>query len=239
MLDEFELLDERVQEKKLDPEIFNYLRSQMQHHAALSFILAGRHRLDQMTPRFKNIIFNVGSHQEVGFLKPEEAERLITKPVEPYGVSYAKECVDRILQLTAGHPYFIQRLCQGSVELLNKRKSGYIVTMDILKQAIEDSLKYDQILEDLWSSQLSAMDRVFFQTLATLVTEDDAWVSEAELLKNSELASAELAEVLQKSFAQRLIMYRQNPGQATEYAFGVDLLRLWIKNASPIQHVHG
>lgn len=238
MLDEFELLDERVQRKKLDPEIFNFLRSQMQHHMSLSFILAGRHTLEEMTPEFRNIIFNVGYHKEVGFLDANEAERLITEPVKPFAVSYARECVERILKLTAGHPYFIQQLCQRSIALLNKRKEGYLVTMDILNQAIEDSLKYDQVLEQLWSTELSDMDKKLFQTLTDLIYRDNVWVPETEIIEKSQLTTGELVHILQKPIIQKLIVCRQLADRTSEYAFGVDMLRLWIKNSKPIQQSH-
>ncbi len=68
MWDEFEKLDERVQSQKLDPEIFSYLRSKMQHQPSVTFILAGQHSLEDMTPRFRDIVFNVALHYQVGCL---------------------------------------------------------------------------------------------------------------------------------------------------------------------------
>ena len=234
LMDEFELLDTRVQQNKLDAEIFNYLRSQMQHHSSLSFILAGRHRLEEMTPEFRNIIFNVGYHKEVGFLNTAEAERLITEPVKPYAVSYSAECVERILKLTAGHPFFIQQLCQRSIALLNNNKKGYVITADILNQAIEDSLKYNQVLGELWASELSENDQKLFQALAGLITQDDQWIDQHELVQQSGLTTDEVIKILQKPIIQKLIEQRCPSQDKVEYAFSVDMLRLWIRNSRPI-----
>lgn len=235
MLDEFEKLDTRVQQEKLDAEIFNYLRSKMQHHKALSFILAGRHRLEEMTSEFRNIIFNVGYHKEVGFLDAAEAQRLITEPVKPYAVTYSNECVERIMKLTAGHPFFIQQLCQMSITLLNKRKKGYEVDAEILSQAVDDVLKHNSVLSELWSSELCEEDRKLFIGLSDLIDQDDKWIEEAEIVKYSNLTADNIAQALQKPIIQKFIVQRELEKDKTEYAFGVDILRLWIKNSKPIQ----
>lgn len=235
MLDEFELLDERVKQGKLDSEIFNYLRSKMQHQSFLSFILSGRHRLDEMTPAFRNIIFNVAYHKEVGFLNEHESKRLIIEPVRPYAVTYEDDCVERILRLTAGHPYFIQQLCQNCVELLKQGGKSYVVTTDVLDEALQKALQQNSTLDNLWNQELDPIDRKLIIALSRLIQNLDEAVDETDLLRSCQVSEQDLVQSLQKPIFQKLITRRVAGNKCAEYAFGVDMLRLWV-NQLPLTY---
>lgn len=229
MLDEFEKIDERVLENKLDAEIFSYLRSKMQHQSFLSFILAGRHRLEEMTPEFRNLIFNVANHKEVGFLDIEEARRLIVEPVQPYAVTFDEECIKRILHLTAGHPYFIQQLCYECIELLKKDRESYQVTNDVLDDALKTALHFNSTLKYLWEVELDDVDHVIINALATEIKDLDEWVDESHLLNIGNISESELTQSIQKPVFQKLITRRPAQDKKFEYGFGVDMLRLWVR----------
>lgn len=229
MLDEFELLYERVKNNKLDSDIFQYLRSLMQHEAQVSFILAGRHPLDEMALEVRTPIFNVAYHKEIGFLDSEAANRLVVEPVKPYGVEYEEKSVNRILKLTAGHPLFIQQLCKNCIDILNRRKKGYLVTIDILDEALQMALYNNIILLDLWKIELDEKDRKIVGMLAEMIDQDNVWVKESDLLNRIQANVQELTQALQKPLIRKLILYRTSSSDDTEYAFGVDILRLWIK----------
>jgi hypothetical protein len=230
MLDEFEKIDKYVLEKKLDADIFSYLRSKMQHLSFLSFILAGRHRLEEMTPEFRNLIFNVAYHKEVGFLDADEAKRLITEPVQPYAVTFEEDCIKRILQLTAGHPYFIQQICHECIELLKKDKTSYKVTNNILDGALKTTLLHNSTLKSLWEEELDATDRLIISALATEIKEAGEWIKESRLLNVGRINKSELEQSIQKPVSQKLILRRLGQDKKNEYGFGVDMLRLWIQN---------
>lgn len=229
MIDEFELLDDRVTTGKIDQEIFNYLRSKMQHQPSVTFILAGRHRLDEMTPNYKNLIFNVALHHEVGFLNREETERLIREPVKPSAVNYDNDVVERIWKLTRGHPYFIQQLCRNCVDSLNKERQGYQVTNIHLEKAIEDSLRHNVVLDELWKKKIGKNDRLLLNILAQLA-ENDQNIVYSELVHQSKLSEEVVSQSLQKLKTHQLIMEDFSSSlQQHQYRFGIDLLRLWVK----------
>lgn len=229
MLDEFELLDERVKKGEIQPSIFQYLRSKMQHQTSVTFILAGRRKLDEMTLEYRNLIYNVSSHREVGFLNKDEAERLIRKPVEMMGVTYTPSVVERILNLTGGHPFFIQQLCSNCIDILNEEERGYEVTDVTLSAALETALKHNTVLEYLWKKESTENDQMVLKSLAWLSGDGRRWVSKSQLLTDMQaLDDPQLSSVLQKLEAQKLVESQSQDSAPTHYRYQVDLLRLWI-----------
>jgi hypothetical protein len=121
-LDEFEALMEHP--KQFDNDFFNHLRALMDDNA-LMLVIASFERLDvyqkrrSLTSRF----FNLGHVQELGRLKPDEAEALVKLPA---GAQPALTDMEQRLALSWGqlHPYLLQLAC-GS--LCEARQLGYDV----------------------------------------------------------------------------------------------------------------
>ena len=81
MIDEFECLDEMVASGSLDKKIFNQLRNLMQHQPALMFIMAGAHRLEELSPEYRGLVQSIALIREVSFISKEDSEALIRQPV--------------------------------------------------------------------------------------------------------------------------------------------------------------
>jgi GAF domain-containing protein len=230
MLDEFEKLDGYVQAGRIDAEIFSYLRSVMQHRPLVTFILAGRHRLDEMTPTYRNMVFNVALHKEVGFLSSQEAEHLIRSPIEPSAVSYGNKVVERILKLTGNHPYFIQQLCYNCIDRLNQQQQGYQVTEEYLNWALHEALIHNSLLDYLWNEEITEDDRRVLKALAHLSDDEDVWVTIPQLIGQGGLAEESGSKSLEKLEKQQLIIRDRPPEQQQDrYRYGIDMLRLWIR----------
>ena len=229
MLDEFEILDNRVIDGKIDKEIFSYLRSKMQHQPSVAFILAGRHTLDEMTSQYRNIVFNVALHKEVGFLSYQEAERLIRTPVEQSAVTYDDGVVERIQRLTGGHPYFIQQLCHTCIDLINQQMKEYRVTHDHLNSALEAALQNNTILSYLWEAEVNENERRVLKSLAHLSKEENNWITVADISIRSDLDEIKTNSSLKKLCTQQLIIgdTQQDP-TPHKFRFRIDLLRLWV-----------
>jgi GAF domain-containing protein len=230
MLDEFELLDDRVKVGKIDAEIFRYLRSKMQHQPSVTFILAGRHRLDEMTPEYKSSLFDVALHKEVGFLNTQEAEHLIRNPVTPFAVTYDDQVVKRILTLTGGHPFFIQQLCHLCIDLLNQERQGYEVTEQHLDRALEQALEIgnDTTLEELWQG-ISVESQIILKTVAQLSGEEQAWVAMPELFELLEANEDRASHSLEELQAQQLVILDTSSDQKQKRCrCRFDLLRRWV-----------
>ncbi|MCB0005938.1 MAG: AAA family ATPase, partial [Anaerolineales bacterium] len=143
VFDEFEAFEDLVKRDILPPTLFPYLRHLMQHGRRLNFVFVGTRRLEEMTSSYWSVLFNIALYKQIGFLNPEAAHRLITEPVAP-NIIYDDLALDKILRVTAGHPYFLQLVCYTLINRANKEKSGYITISDV-NAAIDEMLRLGEV----------------------------------------------------------------------------------------------
>ncbi|WAS91017.1 AAA family ATPase [Nannocystis punicea] len=123
----------------------------------LSGILCGVDSMDELIAGrgFGNQFASLQTVQ-VGYLDDIAARNLIEDPVRlPIDLSaefeayrgksrYTPGAVNRLLDLTAGNPFFIQYICDSIVKLLNSVESrGMLVTEIAVKLAAQDFLRHD------------------------------------------------------------------------------------------------
>ena len=136
MFDEFEELQKRVEDGRLEPEIFPFLRYLMQHEPRLDFLFSGTHKLEELGAEYWSILFNIAAYKRITFLDDDEVRRLVAEPVAPYGLEYDPLAVDRIIQVTAGHPYFAQVVCHEMVAYHNETERSYL-TVTCVDEVLE------------------------------------------------------------------------------------------------------
>src|SRR5207249_8141367 len=110
LIDEFEILEQKVTEKLLDREMFPYLRSLMQHRRGINFLLSGTQTLKQLTAEYWSVFFNIARHHRLSKLSEEGATKLITEPVKQY-LTYDPFAIAKIRRMTADQPYLIHLIC--------------------------------------------------------------------------------------------------------------------------------
>jgi ATPase domain predominantly from Archaea len=130
LIDEFEVLEQKATEHALDPEIFEYLRSLMQHRRCINFLVAGTHTIERLTARYWSVFFNIARHHRLRKLSAESATQLIVQPVTGY-LEYDPFAVRKIRQLTADQPYLIHLVCRSLVEHANLLHKNYITINDV------------------------------------------------------------------------------------------------------------
>ncbi len=130
MIDEFEVLEQKVTEKVLAREIFEYLRSLMQHRRGINFLLSGTHTIEQLTKGYWSVFFNIARHHRLSRLNEEAARQLITQPVKGY-LEYDPFAVEKIRHLAADQPYFIQLICRSLIAHCNQARKSYITINDV------------------------------------------------------------------------------------------------------------
>jgi hypothetical protein len=131
MFDEFEELQKRVEDGRLEPDIFPFLRNLMQHEPRLDFLFSGTHKLEELGAEYWSILFNIATYKHITFLDADEVRRLVTEPVAPYGLEYDPLAVERIIQVTAGHPYFAQVVCHEMVAYHNEVERNYLTVTSV------------------------------------------------------------------------------------------------------------
>jgi hypothetical protein len=119
-LDEFEALEDVFLERRFNPkDILGMLRYLIQHRPRFTVLIAGSHSLEELRPWASYLINLQAIH--LGYLSEEEARQLIERPVKTFSLIYQPEAVQRILNLTHGHPCLIQLLCYQIVAYKNEQ----------------------------------------------------------------------------------------------------------------------
>jgi hypothetical protein len=238
VFDEFEELEDRVREKKLDATIFKFLRHLMQHTPNLAVIFIGSHRLQELTRDYWSIFFDLALHKQVGFLDEKAARQLITEPTEQ-GI-FDPYAVDEIIRLTAGHPYFVQLVCHYLVDFRNRSRSP-LITVQHVHDAIPDILvQAEGHLTHVWQSA-SPMDQVVMASAARALAGQDS-VQASDLVE--QLAAYRVdqdpQEILlaEEALAGQEIFERLD-GDPPRYRFKVELIRRWIERNQPLSVVVG
>ncbi|RMH81751.1 MAG: hypothetical protein D6681_17705, partial [Calditrichaeota bacterium] len=174
---------------------------------------------------------------DVSFLTPADVHRLITEPVRGY-LEFSPLVLRRIYRLTAGHPFYVQVICQTLVDHCNGRRLGYVNT-DTLTAVIEEILENPLPHMFYFWNELSAREQLTLALLADLLSHPDHLLTTEQFRRA--LSSrpygfwANLLPVkrLFRELEQRRILYRREGA----CAFRMDLLRLWIRREKSIWRV--
>ncbi len=130
MIDEFEEIQQKVEDRKIPKGIFANIRHLMQHEEKLIFLFCGTHQLEEMSADYWSIFFNTAIYYKISYLSLKDTRDLIRKPVEGQ-MSYDDLAVDQILKMTHGQPFLTQMICRGIVNLLNEKRKNYATINDV------------------------------------------------------------------------------------------------------------
>jgi AAA domain len=235
MFDEFEELEKRVADGRLEPEVFAFLRNLMQHEPRLDFIFSGTHKLEELCSDYWSILFNIAVYKRITFLDPNDIRRLVTEPVASAGLEYDPIAVERIGQVTAGHPYFTQVVCHEMVAYHNETRRSYL-TAGCVDQALERIVERGEAhFKYIWAGATPGEQRVMLAA-TDLLPDADAGATPAQIAaelgrKGYELSEEDLTRAL-AHLQTKDILARSGP-QSSLYRFKIDLIRRWIGISRP------
>jgi hypothetical protein len=238
LFDEFEELEMRVTSGKLEATIFPFFRHLMQHADKLGFVFVGTHRLEELSAAYWSILFNIALYKRVTFLNKAAAKALIVEPVAPYGLLYDDLALDKMVRMTAGHPYFLQLLCHALINHANREQRNYLTIQDVnavLGEMIELGEAHFAFLWEqagpLEQLVLAALMRLAGQAPTVTAAEITALLVERGL-------TLELPKVSQalRQLAERDIV-REIAGQPPRYEYKIELVRLWVERYKALSRV--
>ena len=233
MIDEAVRLQEQVQAGKLDKSIFEFLRFLMQHYERLNFLFSLGSGLEQMEKEYA-FLFNVALYKKISFLERQSTVDLITQPVrEQYTV--APEAIDRIVQITACHPYYTQLLCHS---LYNRwrQKGGATVAVDDVEAVMEEVVERGlAVLKHNWEESTPG-EKAVIAGLTSAMGERNRPVGRDEVgavwrRLGVALPEDEAARAM-KSLAARDILSGDD-----QVKFTVDLVHFWVRKFQRLEWV--
>jgi hypothetical protein len=167
MLDEFEKLKEYVEQGKLTTGVLDFLRHLMQHSPVLVFLIAGTHRLRELTGGYWSVLFNLCTLLDIGPLRDDDALWLINEPVRPW-YAVGPHAQEEIIRATGCHPYFIQLVCKKLLEVRNESGLNQMA-LGHAREAIDRALHTGaENVGYPWRDECSPEQRLVLVTLAAL-----------------------------------------------------------------------
>ena len=238
VFDEFEVFEHLVNDGILPPTFFNFMRHLMQHSRGLSFIFVGTRRLEEMGADYWSVLFNIALYERIDYLSPEAAARLITEPVAPHLV-YDDLALDKIMRVTAGHPYFVQLVCYTLVKQANERRKGYVTISDV-NDGLAEMLSLGEVhFAYLWQRSTPA-ERALLTAVAHM--DNDLAFHPEDFLEflgkyNVHMTPSEVTAALQR-LVERGIMGEVTQGASTQYKLKLGLVGLWVAKHKSLSKLH-
>ena len=163
-------------------------------------------------------------------MKRDEAEALIKNPVKDT-MDYDELAVNKIIQVTAGYPYFVQLLCSVLTDYYINTKKYYITLQDV-NRSLNDVLEGGAVHFDFLWKEASPDEQLILAILANVITREGAAAGLSDVentLKKYELTMEpyQVIEIV-KSLVTRGIL-KADSETFRRYEFQIDLIRRWVK----------
>lgn len=238
LMDEYELLEGKVDEGKLSNELFTFLAGLMDNKDRLALIFTGSRRLEERDKKYWRELLRRSLFRKVGFLSEKDTVRLITEPVAGR-VVYGRGVMDVVYRLTAGQPFYTQVICQNVVDYMNEHRQNWVTAAD-LGHVITDII--DNPLPQMiysWDA-LSDDEKLGLSLLGEVLSDGIAYATAGELrgsVKANDypvnLSENTIRLTLEEMFRRELL----EKDAADGFRFKIDLLRLWIRRSHSIWQV--
>ncbi len=201
-LDEYERLEQSIIEGRLSPDLMDEMRHIIQHHPAIPLLFSGSHRPDEMSLNWPDTLIS-SRLIRVSYLSEEEARQLITEPVPDFGIAYAEESIERIIEVTRCQPNLVQAVCYELVNHLNVegRRDAQRPDIDLaVEKAFESAHLY---FAEMWK-QLSVPQEGLLQALARTPEQAHAEALAVAAAISLDQASPELRTLRERSIIETL-----------------------------------
>ncbi len=237
LLDEYELIEEKIRDKSLSESSIHYLSGVLESMHRVSFIFTGSTNLENRKVSFWKSLLGKSIYRKISYLSQKDTFRLITEPLKKC-VKYPEEIKKSIYRLTAGQPFYTQVICQNIVDHLIEERRNDPVEKDlesIVKDIIDNPLP--QMIYS-WNS-LSGGNKLILSSLGGLLSDPEDWAEASGIhsffKKNKILLPFKKEQIhilLEEAYHQEFLEKTDH-----KYRFRMDLLRRWIKREHSIWKV--
>ncbi|HEY9871336.1 MAG TPA: ATP-binding protein [Candidatus Obscuribacterales bacterium] len=217
VLDEFQQILEYE-----DDTVERSLRSTIQHHENVSYILSGsrKHLIDSMLTDRSRPLYRAGGHYPLKPIGLRHWSPFIHEKFEGSKKYIAQEIIEAIYQLTEGHPFYTQHLCHAIWEQTAEQSW---VSKETLASSVNLLLdREDYAYSTLWDS-LTVNQRKLMEAIAT--DPQPAKLFSAEFINRHGLKTPAAIQRAAKALKERDLI------DSAEGAYFVTdrFLKLWIK----------
>jgi hypothetical protein len=220
VFDEWDALDKAFIDGKFDESrLLGLLRYYIQRSTGMKFLMAASKTLEELQ-HSSHYLINV-QVLHLGYLSDADSRLLIERPVENFKLRYEPQAVQRIIDLTRGHPALIQLLCDEIIMLKNEHAPAerrFARLLDV-EQAVPRALKRSGFFaKDIEHFQVGADGEKNLRFMAA--------AGEGAILSYQTLAER-FPNDLESTLAlllRRELIEKANDG----YRFQVEMIRRWF-----------
>lgn len=239
MIDEFEGLIKAVNNNKVDESIFAGFRHMMQHRNDCRFIIVGADKIVDMITDYASAIFSISLNIPVNFLELPDARKMIVSMTPE--VRFTDTSLDRILELTNGHPYYTKILCSNVIQELNKQKRTTVYLNDVDKATnTVVTMTHGDYFKFLWD-MFDPVEKLVVSYIAEKLKHTEEKVALEKIIQyfesSRDIESGELLIALSNLVNRNIlneISQSYNDRNSTEYYFSLDLYRESFKYNKPL-----
>jgi len=228
IVDEFDNLGEQTA-NRANEELVPFLGQLVAGEQRLKWIFTvGRH-IGRLPIQYDPIV-SPAVQFRLSFLSKQEAEKLIINPASEL-LTYEPNAIERIYQLTSGHPHLTQALCSEVFERVVFEEERDIATVEDVETVIPHVLKaYEGAIASI--VRVPALEERVLAAVAQLTSEDKAAcreeIIELLLANRIRLERDELTGTLKSLLEWALLV-----GDVHSVRITIELVRIWItKNVS-------
>jgi len=130
------------------PQVPENIRYLIQTYPKFSTILTGSRRLKRLREEYWSALYGLGTSIPVTVLDTESARSVVTQPVQDK-LTFSNEAIERVIEVTARHPYLMQCLCNRVFDYAVQTKSRSI-TLGIVNDAAHGLVRDNEHFASLW-----------------------------------------------------------------------------------------
>jgi hypothetical protein len=224
MFDETMLIADKIDAGTLEETVFDCFAELSAQFTYLDFVFSIGSKLvlmkDELTRLSRPAVY-----QEIGYLEPDAARALITRPVRGI-LSYTAKAIDEILALSSGQPYYTQLICHELFNLMQSQNRTTVTWADVelvRPQIVELAIAQ---MHYVWSETPSRSKRMLL-ALAQVERETGHGASIEQLYQAlAEQGVVMSAQEIPKTLGE--LGKRYIITQTAPYSFRIGLFRHWI-----------
>jgi len=234
ILDEFDKIQQGIQNGITSPQVIENLRALFQKHD-IAVVIVGSPRLRRLRESYSNALYGFAEPIVLGPLDEEAARQLVTEPVKDT-VVYAPAAADYILELTACHPYIIQSLC-GDIFKTCKQTNTRTVTRSFVGTCANEVAPRLPHFKHVFEADAES-DRKRYLIAVTEANAEKGTLSFAsfeQYLEDDGIGTKGLADDLDDLVHEDILAREERRGE-TVYRLSVPLLAFWLRNSENYDH---
>lgn len=242
LLDEFEIILEKIGSTHIEVSILNLFRSLMQPGTGLQFVIAGTNRLLEMGRDYREMLFGQFRSHRVDLLDEEEAGWLVHQPLHGE-LGWDRRAVAYLIEQTACHPMLLQELCHHVVTSLDAEPRAWATRTDVHRAIHQrfDSQEQQNAYEPMFDrAGLTTEQQLVMTVIAEKTGMKRSFRSPAGIASRLAEAGVDLEALQVEAIAETLVAMKllQSAARADGvigFALTIPLLAAWLRRHQSVE----